>query len=78
MGTVTAVWTLWLIAWGNPWGSPVQGEGVTPAVTPLATFPTRDACEASLRFIGPTIKDDYKTDISPGLLFCVGGVPVKK
>jgi len=71
----TAIWTLWL-------SSVVLGQGST-IVTPLATYPTQEACIFAARGADAELHIMYAgaqngLPISVGLFFCVHGDPVKR
>ncbi len=70
------IWAFWLITSG-----PVTGQdGASLAVTPLAMYQAEAACRTSISHISIGLETTYgKTNTpSPGILFCVGGTPVKR
>lgn len=70
------MWTLWLITFGS-----VLVQGGAPAtVTPLSTYATNSECFLAIEEVTTGLKRTYPgpKPLSPGLMFCVPGAPVKK
>ena len=68
------LWTLWLITFG-----PVTGQGgASVAVTPLAVYQAEAECKSSITHTLGGMEATYGKGTTPGLLFCVGGTPIKR
>jgi hypothetical protein len=69
------MWTLWLITFSG------AAQGAAPAVvTPLAIYQSQSECYGSINQVDDLLRKEYGPNSapSPGLLFCVSGVPAKR
>lgn len=73
MNTAAVVWTFWLITYG-------MGQGATPVVTPLATYPSAAECYSAIDQTVAGLKKEWAPQAAPtpGVMICVGGSPARK